>query len=808
LAYPFRLFAPLICVLTAVPACAADFAIAPTKVTLTGNFARAQLLVTAADGSDATARAAYASSNAGVVAVSPSGQLVAVGNGEATITATLSGVAHEVLVKVEGVVSEPVVDFSIQVMPILAKAGCNAGACHASQYGKGGFKLSVFGYAPDDDYVAIVRDRLGRRVSLADPARSLFLLKPTTAVLHGGGRRLERDSVDYRILERWIANGAPGPKSNAAQVTGLRVIPARRVGGIGLTQQLQVIAKYSDGSERDVTAWARYDSMEEAVLNVSAQGQVRTVGKGQGAVMVRFEGQAQLAQLVVPYAETVDLKDWVENNFIDRLAAAKFRQIGIAPSSLCDDATFLHRAYLDSTGTLPTVEQARTFLDSADPRKREKLIDEMLGLTGDPAKVVHNDDYAAFWALKWSDLLRSNSKMLGEQGMWALHNWLKAAFRDDKPINRFVHDLITARGTTYDNGPANYYMALGNADALAEATSQIFLGVRVQCARCHHHPFEAISRKDHADLMYFFGQLYSKRAPNYGRLGGPPVIVIRSDAGKVPEKILNLPSHAKPANGATDRRIVLADWIVAPDNPYFARNIVNRYVAYLLGRGLVEPIDDMRATNPPSNVELMDALSDDFIKHGYDLKHLIRTIMSSRLYQLSATPTLGNLADSRFYTHYTVKRVAAEPLHDAIDRVTGVPTKFDKVPLGTRAIELPDAQYSDYFLNVFGKPKREAVCECERVSDPNLAQALHTLNSEAIAAKISSPNGRLAALLATKKSCDEIVEELYLASLSRRPTLVEQAECKKLLAEAPNPKSFYEDLMWSLLNSKQFLFVH
>jgi hypothetical protein len=421
---------------------------------------------------------------------------------------------------------------------------------------------------------------------------------------------------------------------------------------------------------------------------------------------------------------------------------------------------------------------------------------------------MHNDDYAAFWALKWSDLCRSNSKTLGEQGMWALHNWLKTAFRDNKPFDKFVYDLITARGTTYDNGPANYYMALGNADSLAEATSQIFLGVRVQCARCHHHPFEAISRKDHADLMYFFGQLYSKRAPNYGRLGGPPVIVIRSDPGKVPERILSLPSHAKPASGPMDRRTVLADWIVAPDNPYFARNIVNRYVAYLLGRGLVEPIDDMRATNPPSNVELMDALADDFVKHGYNVKHLMRTIMTSRLYQLSSSPKPGNISDSRFYTHYAVKRIASEPLHDAIDRVTGVPTKFDKVPLGTRAIELPDAQYNDYFLNVFGKPKREAVCECERVSDPNLAQALHTLNSDAIGTKISSPNGRLAGLVAAKKAQEQIVEELYLASLSRRPTAAEQAECKKELGETPNPQSFYEDLMWSLLNSKQFLFVH
>lgn len=800
--------------LAAVPVRGSDFQIAPTTVTLNGNFARVQLLVTAKDGksretaADLTHKAVYVSLNPGVVTMSSTGQVLAGGNGDTTLQVTVDGVTHSVPVKVAGVVAEPAVDFGTQVMPILAKAGCSAGACHASQHGKGGFKLSVFGYAPDEDHFAIVRDRIGRRVSMVNPASSLFLLKPTASVPHGGGRRFEIGSVEYRILERWIASGAPGPNGKAANVTGLIVTPARRVGGVGLTQQLQVIARYSDGSQRDVTAWARFDSMEEAVLRVSPRGVVQTVGKGQGAVMVRFEGQAQLAQFVVPHADTIDLAGWAEHNFIDRLAAAKFRQIGIAPSGPCDDATFLRRAYLDATGTLPTVEQARAFLDSADPKKRNKLIDELLGLTGDPAKDMHNDAYAAYWALKWSDLIRSNSKTLGEQGMWALHNWLTAAFRENKPFDKFVHELITARGATYDNGPANYYMALGNADSLAEATSQLFLGVRVQCARCHHHPFEAISRRDHADLMYFFGQIRSKRAPNYGRLGGPPVIVVRADGGKVPEQILSLPTHAKPAGGSVDRRVVLADWITARANPYFARNIVNRYVAYLLGHGLVEPIDDMRATNPPSNPELMDALAEDFIKQGYNVKRLMRTIMTARLYQLSATPTVGNVADSRFCTHYTVKRIAAEPLHDAVDAVTGVPTKFDKVPLGTRAIELPDAQYNDYFLNVFGKPKREAVCECERVSDPNLAQALHTLNSDAIAAKIASPNGRLAALLTAKKTHEQMVEEFYLAALSRRPTTAEQAECKKLLDEAANVKSFYEDLLWSLLNSKQFLFVH
>jgi hypothetical protein len=332
--------------------------------------------------------------------------------------------------------------------------------------------------------------------------------------------------------------------------------------------------------------------------------------------------------------------------------------------------------------------------------------------------------------------------------------------------------------------------------------------VRVQCARCHHHPFEAISRRDHAELMSFFGQVRSKRSANYGRLGGPPVIVVRADANPTPAKILSLPVTHRPAPGAIDRRKVLADWLASRDNPYFARNIVNRYVAYLLGHGLVEPIDDLRATNPPSNVELMDALAEDFIRSGYDVRHLLRTIMNSRLYQLSAAPTPANAADSRFYSHYTVKRIPAEPLLDAIDAVTGVPTKFDKVPLGTRAIELPDAQYQNYFLQTFGKPKREGVCECERVSDPNLAQALHTLNSDTIVNKIASPAGRVASLLASKKPHEEIVDELYLAALARRPTAAEQEECRRLRADAPDAKGFYEDLLWALINSKQFLFVH
>jgi hypothetical protein len=788
-------------------------------VTLERNFARAQLVVTAkTDGgtvnercADLTRQATYVSSNPQVAKVLPAGRLLAAGNGEATVTVTVAGVSRPVPVKVSGVVAEPSVGFTEHVLPILSKAGCNAGACHASQFGKGGFKLSVFAFAPEEDHQAIVRDGIGRRVNFLDPAQSLLLLKPTLGVPHMGGKRLESGSVDYQILQRWLACGAPPPSATAPQVTKLQVVPHRRVGSEGSTQQLRVVATYSDGKQRDVTAWAKFDSIDESVLRVTSDGLVRAVGRGQGTAMVRFEGQAELATIVVPFADKVDLSGWVSNNFIDRLAAAKFQEIGITPSPLCDDPTFLRRAFLDATGSLPTVEQSAAFLDSKDPDKRKKLIDRLLGLTGDPAQDVHNNEYAAYWALKWSDLIRSNSAAIGEQGMWALHNWIKDSFRENKPFDKFVRELITAKGSTYSNGPSNFYRIASNPQDLAETTAQLFLGVRLQCAKCHHHPYEKYSQADYYGFAAFFARVGSKGSQDFGLFGGEQVVMIRAD-GEVGHprtgKILPpTPLEGKPVAETLDRRQALATWLTARDNRFFARNVVNRYFAYLMGRGLVEPIDDLRGTNPPSNVELMDALADDFVKSGFNVKHLLRTIMNSRLYQLSSQPNASNAADSRFCTHYQVKRLPAESLLDAIDAAAGTQTKFPKVPLGTRAIELPDAQYENYFLKTFGKPRREAVCECERVSMPNLAQALHTLNGDVIEAKITTPGGRVARLLAAKKPHDEIVNELYLATLCRRPTAEERATCQKLLAETKEAKVFYEDLLWSLVNSKHFLFV-
>ncbi|HEV3006299.1 MAG TPA: DUF1549 domain-containing protein [Pirellulales bacterium] len=798
----------------------AAFQVSPPAVQLEGNFARAQLLVTAAnpDGTtserlaDLTHQATYASSNPQVVSVSSTGALLAAGNGDATIMVTAKGESVSVAVQVTRVAPQPDVSFRLQVLPVLSKAGCNAGACHASQYGKGGFKLSVFSFAPNEDFDAITRDRQARRVNPLEPERSLFLLKPTLAVPHGGNRRLAAGSVDYELLRAWLVGGTPGLNPDEPKVQSIRVVPSRRVGPPGSTQQLQVLAAYSDGKTRDVTCWAKFDSLDDSVVTVTPEGRSTIAGKGQSNVMVRFEGQAEVTTVVSPFADGVDLADWTDNNFIDTLAARKFRELGIPPSRLCDDATFLRRAFFDCIGTLPSVDEAKAFLDSPDLEKRRKLIDRLLGLTGDAAQDIYNNQYAAYWSLKWADLIRSNSATIGEQGMWALHNWINDSLRVNKPFDQFVRELITAKGSAFRNGPANFYRVANSPQDRAEATSQLFLGVRLTCAKCHHHPFEKYSQDDYYGFAAFFARVGVKGSQEFGLFGNEQIVLV-SSGGEVGhprtgQVMKPTPLEGQPAAETPDRRAALAQWLTSPDNPFFARNVANRYVAYLLGRGLVEPIDDMRATNPASNGELLDALAVEFAKGGFNLKQLLRTIMNSRLYQLDSQPFATNSADNRFYSHYRVKRIAAEPLLDAIDAATGTRTKFKNVPLGTRAIELPDGEYPDYFLKTFGKPRRASVCECERTGDANLSQALHTLNGELLANKLADANGRLAKLLAANRPYEEYVAELCLATWSRRPTPEELAVWKSFLDGSPDAKTFYEDLLWSLINAKAFLFVH
>ncbi len=834
-------------IVSASAAFADPFTVAPVEVSLKGNFAQLQLLVTAAASDkpagyaeDFSSRATFASSNEAIVSVSATGRLVPRADGTAEISVMVGADLKKVAVTVAGVVAEPVIDYLDQVRPVLWKAGCNMGACHAAQYGQGGFKLSVFGFDPAADRIAMARDSQSRRINLLDPTHSLILQKPTMQVPHGGGRRLEVGSRDYELLAAWVRNGAPAPATERV-ISKLIVTPAQRIGDIGLKQQLRVEAVYADGETRDVTAWAKFDSMDEGLVAVTREGLCTVAGRGQAPVMVRFEGQADICMFVIPYGPPAPLVGWTNNNVIDELAATKFKELGIEPSPLCDDATFLRRIFLDAIGTLPTREEIDEFLrmtdadamagynstlsgtalaagSSAPPAasavpltKRTVWIDRLLGLTDSPKKGLYNERYAAYWTLKWSDLIRNNSRDLQDTGMWALHNWIKGAFRENLSFDKFVSQLVQGKGSSFSNGPANYFIINNTPSELAESTSQLFLGTRLTCAQCHHHPFEKYSQDDYYSFAAFFARTGLKTSQEFGLFGGERVVVIKTGGdvrqprtGKVmPPK----PLDSEPVDHPLDRRIALAQWMTSPTNGAFARATVNRYVSYLLGRGLVDPVDDLRPTNPPTNPAMLQALSDDFVKSGFNLKQLVRTIMVSRLYQLDSQPTAQNVADRRFYSHFEVKRLTAEPLLDAIDHAAGTQTKFKDLPLGTRAIEIPDAEYPDYFLNTFAKPRRTSVCECERSPDANLAQALHTLNGDILTTKIATKTGRVEKLLAEKKPHAEIVTDLYYATLCRAPSPQELAASETLLADYPTPKECYEDLLWALINSKAFLFV-
>ena len=792
-------------------ATAAGLSVSPAQVQLNRRFERLQLLVNQQENTnDVTRDANYESSNRQVVEVSDAGQLLAIGNGQATITVSLHDMSQSIPITVSGVDTTEF-EFTNDIQPILDKLSCATAACHASQHGKGGFKLSVFGFDPAGDYDAIARASRSRRINFASVDTSVILQKSSNRVPHGGGQRLHLDSVEYRIFKAWISSGAPAPVKDAPSVESMVVTPQRRVGQMGATQQLRVEVHYSDGRVRDVTALAKYDSMDEGVLNVDRGGLVTSVGKGQSAIMVRYGDQAEISTFVIPYSDSVELAGWSNNNFIDEHAKAKFRELGLEPSALCDDATFVRRAFLDAIGGLPTVEETRAYIESTDPKKREQLIDRLLGLTGDPALDIYNDRYAAYWTLKWSDLIRNNSKTVGEQGMWALYNWIRESFRTNRPFDEFVSEMVTAKGSIYMNGPANYFRINTNSSTLTEATAQLFLGVRLECAKCHHHPFEKYSQADYYGLAAFFSRVGSKNSEEFGLFGRESVVIVRTSGEvshpKTGKRMIPTPLDGEPIDDPLDRRIPLAKWLTSKDNELFARSVVNRYIGYFMGRGLVEPIDDMRSTNPPSNVPMMDALAKDFADNDFDLKHLIRAIMTSRVYQLSSNATPSNEADYRFYSHYRVKRILAEPLLDAIDQVTGVQTKFKSLPVGTRAIDLPDAEYPNLFLKTFAKPRRASVCECERSPDENLAQALHTLNGEILAKKIADKNGIVTKLIQEEKPHEEIVRELYLTALCRLPSQAEVDLSHEFLKEITEPQQCYEDLLWALINSKQFLFV-
>jgi hypothetical protein len=785
-----------------------DLGVFPEKIDLVGRRSEHRLGVQGqfADGSerDLAREATFSCDSPAIASVDQHGFVHPIADGETFVLVKAGGKSARVKVKVTGAAADAPVSFTREIVPVLTRAGCNAGSCHGAQHGRGGFRLSLFGFDPAFDQREIVQSAEGRRVVPSDPERSILLLKPTLQMEHGGGERFGTNSREYAFLKGWLEDGAPAPEPKDPTVTALTIWPAKRVMSPGDKQQLLARATWSDGRIEDVTSFARFDALNDSVASVTPDGLVTAKGRGETHVMVRYMGQATVAEITLPYARLASSTEPASSNVIDVKLAAKWRALGLLPSPLCSDEEFLRRLYLDAIGTLPTPSEIRSFLSDVDPGKRAKAVD----------RVLDRPEFVDFWTLKWGDLLRINRDLLNDKGMWSFHNWVRASLRDNKPADQMVRELITAEGSTATEGAANYFVASNGSADWAETTAQLFLGVRMQCAKCHHHPFEKWSQDDYAGMAAFFVRLGTKGSQEFGIFGNERVIFLRPSGEQGhPRTGKIVPPH--PLDGSTmddplDRRRRLADWLTAPENPFFARNFANRFWAYTMGHGLVEPVDDMRATNPASNPELLDALAADFAAHKFDVKHLLRTIFTSRAYQRSATAAPGNEADATniYHTHYVRKRLTAEQLADALDFATGTREKYQGLPRGTRAIELPDTKVRSFLMDVFGRPAGQVTCECERTAQPNIAQALHLLNSDFLNRKIDDPKGRIATLIKSKAPPEQIVEDLYLATLSRPPRPDEAARSRQWLTGAKSPKDGAADLLWVLVNSREFLFNH
>ena len=700
---------------------------------------------------------------------------------------------------------EPIgpVDFCLDVIPALTKAGCNAGSCHGSFKGRGGFRLSLWGFDPAADYDALVKQSRGRRVSPAAPLQSLILRKPTARIPHGGGVVLAGDSPTYRILRAWLEEGAPGPAADGPKIERIDVSPDDLVLESGQAAAIHVHAFWSDGSNRDMTQWALFDSGDAAIAEVSKLGEVRAAGQGRTAITVRYLGQVAAVTVTIPYDRIASFPETLHVNYIDDLVQAEWQKVGVLPAPRCDDATFLRRASLDLIGTLPTVEQVRDFCASTDPQKRSKLVDMLL----------ERAEYVDFWALRWSDLLRAHRRFLGDKGLESFQGWLRGQIRDNVPVDAMVRSLLTARGNLYTNGPVAFYFVDKTPPELAETAAQLFLGVRMQCARCHHHPFEVWSQDEYYGMAAFFARVGRKpgllqfEERIYHQVGMATASNPKNGQAVPPTGLDAKPAQLSPED---DPRHALVDWMAAPENKFFAPALVNRYWKHFFGRGIVDPEDDMRVTNPASNPELLDKLAQKFIASKFDLKDLIRTICRSNIYQLSAEPNDYNRSDKQNYSRYYPKRLNAEVLLDAINVVTNSNTGFGGLPAGTRAVQLPDSAGMTYFLTVFGKPQGESACESERSSEANLAQSLHLLNSSEVQGKLSDGNGRARQLAADAKRSDaEKINELYLWVFSRPPMDKEKQVALAHIQKHEKQKVIaYEDILWALLNTKEFLFNH
>jgi hypothetical protein len=697
------------------------------------------------------------------------------------------------------------ISFANDIVPILTKSGCANSNCHGSIRGQAGFKLSLFGYEPELDYEAIVKDGGGRRIDRGQPEQSLILRKPTFGVPHGGGERFKSESLEYNAILDWIRSGAPVDSPGARRLERLEVAPEDLlITGTGSRAQLRVTGIYSDGSRMDLAGKVQYTPQDESVVEVSPSGNILTRRTGESAIMVRTLGKAVAVRVAVAANARMDnYPEIPRHNFIDEFVFAKLRRLNIVPSPLSRDEEFLRRVYLDVVGVLPGIEESREFLASEDPRKRERLIDALL----------ERPEYAEVWATKFSDLFRVGLLDQGNKGGRLMYNWLRQSIREDKPYDQFATELLTASGNLFFNPTANFYYVTEFAEPENYATniSQVFLGVRLECARCHNHPWEKWTQDDFWGFAAFFARVGVKDTYQ----NDESQIHLKL-SGEVIHPKTKKPVAAKYLDGAREReeldediREKLASWMTAPGNAWFARAIVNRVFKHYLGRGLVEPVDDFRVTNPPTNPALLEALADDFVKHGYSLRHTIRRILHSRTYQLSSEPNQTNSEDHLNYSRYYPKRLMAEQLIDAVTQVTGVPEKYPGFPIGTRAMSIPQGAPS-YFLRTFGRMNAREVI-CERETQPAMNQAMHLISGDTLHKQITAKQGRLDGWMKEERLSDEeIVRRLFLAALVREP---EERELSAALAPirargAEARRQAMEDVLWALFNAKEFLYNH
>lgn len=731
------------------------------------------------------------------------GALTPLSDGATVLTASFQGQSVKVPVKVSRAKVERPISFKLDVMPVFLRAGCNSGGCHGAARGKDGFRLSLFGFDPDGDYFRLTREAGGRRLNLANPADSLLLEKACGKVPHTGGAKLREGDVYSRTLTRWIDADCPSDSDKVATPVSLEVYPPAMVlDGKGETQRLSVRAKYSDGSDRDVTHLALYMTNNETSAKIAADGDgvVAAGERGEAFVMARFHTfTVGVPVITLPKGVKFQPKPMAVNNYIDEFVNAKLVKLRMEPSPACDDATFLRRASLDITGTLPTAEDSARFLVSNLPNKRELLVDELL----------NRKEFAELWVLKWAELLQiRSSNEVSPKAVHLYYSWLRDKIERNVPTDEWVRELLGASGGTFKSPATNYYQIEREVVKVTENAAQVFMGMRVQCAQCHNHPFDRWTMDDYYGFASFFTQVGRKQ-------GDDPreIIVFNGGGGEINHPVRNKPMPPKFLGGAVadvagkDRRVVLANWLASPENPYFAKNLSNMVWNHFFGVGIINEVDDVRVSNPASNQELLDELGKRFTGYRYDFKKLVRDICLSAAYQRSTQANDTNAQDTRNFARGPIRRIRAETMLDIVSQVTDTKNKFPGLPQGARAVQIADGTVSNYFLSTFGRPSRDTVCSCEVRLEPTLSQSLHLMNGDTVTPKVEQGN-LVGKMLAEKKPAEQIVETIYLRSYSRLPTAEEQKRIREAIAGTKDLARTLNDLFWAVLNSREFMFNH